>query len=503
MIRQINRAHVVRTIFIIGLVVLGLAAAGPVPVWATDAVVGNGTPASCTEAEFDSALAVVQASGDGELSFNCGGPATIIFTSQKVIDTQLITINGGGVITLSGANSTRLFHVVAGAFELRNITLTNGFSGDGYGGAVLAEQGSSVYVINSTIQNSRTNANFAGGAILSFATQTTIPTVSIENSTIQGNESNYGAINTVGKLVVTGSLIQGNIGPSGSTLGGGLTVGGPTTITDTEFRNNEASDGAAFYATATAVVEMTGGLITANDASGYGGGINNQGLLTLTYVTIANNTAYAGGGISNVGSAHLNRVTMEGNFAADKGGAILNDYGSDMAVLNSTITGNDAYATGGSVGAGLAANRGMLIFQNATLWNNAPDPDAVSIYNYTGEYLTFGETIMGGDLGYQCSGERPTASNFSLFEDTSCDWQSGSGNIVQPNLTIGSLRDNGGPTWTMMPPPDSPAVDAGQCNLPEDQRGVPRPQGLACDIGSVERQLHEASFFIYLPITIN
>ena len=44
------------------------------PAHADNAVVGNGTPASCTEAAFDTALASVQAdSFGGVMSFNCGG----------------------------------------------------------------------------------------------------------------------------------------------------------------------------------------------------------------------------------------------------------------------------------------------------------------------------------------------------------------------------------------------------------------------------------------------
>jgi len=42
----------------------------------------------------------------------------------------------------------------------------------------------------------------------------------------------------------------------------------------------------------------------------------------------------------------------------------------------------------------------------------------------------------------------------------------------------------------------SPAIDAGQCYLDVDQRGVDRPQGPACDIGSVERQPIVAAVFL-------
>jgi hypothetical protein len=54
---------------------------------------------------------------------------------------------------------------------------------------------------------------------------------------------------------------------------------------------------------------------------------------------------------------------------------------------------------------------------------------------------------------------------------------------------LGPLADNGGPSETHALLPGSPAIDAGPptCEA-TDQRGVPRPQEAACDIGAYERQ---------------
>ena len=49
-------------------------------------VVGNGTSTSCTEAAFNAALV-----GGGAITFNCGGPKTITFTTFKEISAD----NGG------------------------------------------------------------------------------------------------------------------------------------------------------------------------------------------------------------------------------------------------------------------------------------------------------------------------------------------------------------------------------------------------------------------------
>ncbi|HQV70440.1 MAG TPA: hypothetical protein PL141_11230, partial [Thermoflexales bacterium] len=64
-------------------------------------VVGNGSPASCTEAAFNAAL-----NGGGNVTFNCGGaPKTIVLTSYKQIGANTV-IDGAGLITLSGGNTT-------------------------------------------------------------------------------------------------------------------------------------------------------------------------------------------------------------------------------------------------------------------------------------------------------------------------------------------------------------------------------------------------------------
>jgi hypothetical protein len=59
-------------------------------------------------------------------------------------------------------------------------------------------------------------------------------------------------------------------------------------------------------------------------------------------------------------------------------------------------------------------------------------------------------------------------------------------NNTDPN--IGPVADNGGPTLTMALLPGSPAIDAGNPSLAPgtDQRGFPRPAGLAPDIGAFE-----------------
>jgi hypothetical protein len=63
-----------------------------------DAVVGNGTPESCTEAALDTAI-----TAGGIITFNCGVvPHTIVITTTKVIGgtSADLTLDGGGKVVV-------------------------------------------------------------------------------------------------------------------------------------------------------------------------------------------------------------------------------------------------------------------------------------------------------------------------------------------------------------------------------------------------------------------
>lgn len=467
-----------------------------------NAVVGDGSPNSCTEAAFDSALAAVQAAQDGEISFNCGGPATIIFSGQKYISTQLISIDGGGEITLSGANITRLFNVLSGNLELRGITLANGYT-PGHGGAILAENNTSVYLMDSTIQNSRTDTTFGGGAILSFDTSTNFPSVEIVNSVIEFNESGFGAINTIGKLVVRDSVIRGN---KAIQAGGGLSVSGDVEITGTEILDNEATSsvGGGILIGQNSAVHIQGGLIRGNKGS-LGGGIYNAGGLVLRNLTVSENIALAstGGGLENYGgNALIVGVTISGNSSLRGGGAIGNSNNGFVELLNSTLSGNDARTVDPNYGGGAIFNyQGGIAINNSTLVDNVGIAQEAVVFTGGSGQLSLFNTIMVSRGGDNCRGMTADNISYSLFDDTTCKFSAGSNNIYEFPF-IGDLANNGGPTLTHMIGSSSPAINTGDCLLEHDQRGVERPQGGACDIGAVERKPVEGLSSLFLPALI-
>ena len=75
----------------------------------------------------------------------------------------------------------------------------------------------------------------------------------------------------------------------------------------------------------------------------------------------------------------------------------------------------------------------------------------------------------------------------NVFSDTTCA-PIASDQIVA-TAALGPLAANGGPTLTHAPNVGSPALDAANpSSCPAtDQRGVARPQGPGCDVGSVEQ----------------
>jgi hypothetical protein len=104
-------------------------------------------------------------------------------------------------------------------------------------------------------------------------------------------------------------------------------------------------------------------------------------------------------------------------------------------------------------------------------------------------------TIVANNPSGNCLGT-VISHGHNLSDDASCSF-SGPGDLnnTPAGLDPLGLKDNGGPTQTIALLPTSPAVDAiplsfctavDGTRIATDQRGIPRPQGLACDMGAYE-----------------
>jgi CSLREA domain-containing protein len=224
-----------------------------------------------------------------------------------------------------------------------------------------------------------------------------------------------------------------------------------------------------------------------------GGGIyNNPGAtLTITNSTLSGNTATttgAGGGIYNLGLLTITNSTLSGNSAALDGGGIYNDSNT-LTITNSTFSGNSAAQDGGGSGGGIYSFGGTLTITNSTFSGNSAVTSGGGIYN-NGGTLNYANTIIANSTsGGDCAGSGSIGTNINnLVESGGC------ANPASVDPLLDSLKDNGGPTETMALILTSPAIDAGEDIVCDDnpgpnnldQRGIARPIGAHCDIGAFE-----------------
>ncbi len=311
-------------------------------------IVGTGTPGSCTEAALNTAL-----SGGGSVSFNCGGSHTITLTSQKTINSST-TINGGGQITLSGGDTTRLFNLQNGAnLTLQAITLRDGYS-SADGGAIYVERLSTLTLTNSAI-NSSTAANGGAVALNGWGSSDAGGTLIVTNSSFSGNQSTANAIpgggNGGGALYITGgstATVSGSTFSSNTSVnGGGIHIlGANLTVTDSTFTGNIAN----------------------NTAGGGGGAIyvdgtkNFSGVIDISLSTFSNNQSNQLGGAiftfpEGTGSVLIDQSLFDGNSAtgSGQGGAIYHQSATSngpLSISNSTFMNNNAHATNGGASSG-------------------------------------------------------------------------------------------------------------------------------------------------------
>ncbi len=468
-----------------------------------DALVGDGTPGSCTEAAFNAALAI-----GGVVRFACGAsPLTLVVTAEKVIRRDTL-LDGGGTITLDGGGASRLFVLGAPGGEAVSLTLQYLTLRGGHATVTPASAGGS--------------ARAGGGAVLQFG----------------------------GSLVVTDSVLEGNraIANGPAQAGGAISAyGGRLVIARTRFERNQAGSGGAVAAFATELTLVRSQMI-GNQAVGEGSGAEGIGgaLLVsqegqpaaLCQVTMAGNQAtyfgtamhlQGGGGetmvieeaaildnvappsTSSAGSgpavflgllaARLRAVTIAGNQGELNPGLWVNggtreDQTASVSLTNVTIAGNRVHrhadATTDGVGAALWIEgrvRGEIV--NCTLAGNLGEFGSGIVHP---RQLTIRNTIIanqGTNPGApqncaEIGGVTVPGSGDRVLQwpaETLADYLCATGATLADPL-LGPLQDHGGFAPTMMPAAGSPAVGAGADCPATDQRGHARPE--RCTLGAVE-----------------
>lgn len=457
-------------------------------------VVGNGTPASCTEVALRAAVA-----GGGRITFNCGPqPVTITLSSQLELrqDTE---IDGGGPqqggrVTLSGGGRTRIIWLYDVTLTIRNLTLVNGRSVEG-GAIRSAGLNSRVFIYNSIFRNN--------------------------DSTAGTDEEGGGAISMhFGQLHVEDSLFENNRGINGGAI---YNLRCPITVLRSTFRNNDSSHGGvvanfgfggAIYNDGAGPRDV-GGQILIRDSIFIGNKARNFGGAVYSYLYhpdrseiersfFADNVVYlnrngrASGGalVHHNGPLTLRDSTFVNNRSEDIGGAILvaqstSHAGWNTALLsNLTVVGNRADAPNADKGngGGLYFNGGQVTVVNVTVAHNYADRLGGGIYNTSNNSadVELRNVIMAANRigsshdSVQCFGTFRGSRNLQSPLGRACI-----SGITQADPRVDTtVAAHGGPLPTLALQAGSPAINAGASCPPTDQRGAPRVG--ACDLGAFE-----------------
>ena len=414
-----------------------------------------------------------------------------IYTDGGEINIQSTTLSGSEAINNGGGIYSRGDVVV----DIDEST----FAG------LIASRGAGIYgtdgmwmITGSTFENNRVSSSFRNGG---------------------------GILSTDGNWVVSHSTFSGNEAGGSNGHGGGILADGNWTITESTFSNNTAgNDGGGIRKTGSSDMEITETVFTENEAGRHGGGFSTQreGEVTISNSTFTQNSAGLNGGAVDGQSWRVNmeivNSILTGNSAVGHGGGIASR--GEVIVRKSTIA-NNSTQEGGGAGIDNSTSYGNLTVINSTFWNNSANTEGGAILNgeegsanILASTITGNSALNGGGIsneedasmsvknsivseslsGGDCNpGEMFNAEGENISSDASCPQFSHPN--TDPLLDASGMQDYGGPTPTIAIMPGSPATDAvTDCTDHEgnpvetDQRGVNRPQGVTCDIGSFESE---------------
>lgn len=505
---------------------------------------------TCTQAGLQTAL-----NQGGQIAFNCGpNPVTINISSPLVTSaTKDTVIDGGGLITLNGGNSTRILEkpftpgsdtdkTLGNDLTLQNLRFLNAKgptassgSADRGGAITVTSPGTKLHIINSTFENnhtaSQTKEDNQGGAIFAANIYETIIVGSVFENNSAGNGGAFGAI--ASGLIVYNSRFIGNDATDNTS--GGIVRGHGGAIHLDGVTNS-------FNPDSNKVVDICGSTFEDNTAIRGGGAIK---------TTISDNK---GAKATYTRSTFTNNRLLGVPPAEGHGGAIYHiedDFASgfnedNLELSRNTFSGNEAYRQGGGV---WYLVNGLVKVENNTFYNNRTidgalgmggalvvggrsDAPVQNIINNTfaNNYAWFhGGGIQAPDTRVKLT------NNIFYYNESERDWANyqmnraadidGGGNIqfpqkrfnqsgtpddgkVTPSVTIADpllagLADNGGFNLTMALQAGSPAIDAGAVGCPiADQRNWPRVG--PCDSGAFEYNSDPLSgWSVFLPVIVN
>jgi hypothetical protein len=462
------------------------------------AVIGTGTAASCTETALRTA-----AQQGGVITFNCGPlPVTIQITQQINLPNNRDTvIDGGGRITLDAGKRVRHFYYHSANWMftttkvvLQRLILRNGKAPrgtyfpqnaaqprcaygykEGSGGAIYMRDGV-LHVINSEFYDNEAapeGPDVGGGAIYVQGAKG----VTIVGSRFRGNRAaNGGAVG----MLFANPQIYNSVFEDNYAVGVGMNYvepgcpnfnhdeqGGAGGLSGAVYFDGNNDDGFTYT--------ICGSVFRNNRCNELGGALFRTPNVTVRPMlidrTVFDGNTASRGGVSFIKQANL--TVRDSVFMNNRGG---------VNVAGSSVPGGSG---------GLWVNESALTLINTTFYNNAPGGLTAELYggaSASARNVTFVDSSSDSDV----------AAYNSVFLRVPCATSQGAKNVqfgvsgtcpsdtLRQDPKLAALANNGGPTLSLLPASDSPALGIGQSCPATDQRGLPRPAN-GCDSGSVER----------------
>lgn len=341
-----------------------------------------------------------------------------------------------------------------------------------------------------------------------------------------------------GQLTLSGSVISGNISTNAGSIlsngGGSIFNSGTLIMTNCMVSNNRG--GASIYNGDGGTMILKNCTVTNNTLNEPNIINNTGGKLTIVDCTISNNVSAVnliglddtgGGGIYNDGILTVTSSTISANKAVPRpemeaysveGGGILNGTHGELTLISSTVYDNMAFGNGG----GVAIIGGKAKIMLCTIYKNHSNSNGGGISIQDGRGYGAGVITFPVPSKVTMSGSIVAANDASHDLDISGTLISGGYNLIENiarstglnpvtnrQVTLADLkldpilRNNGGSTQTLALLQGSPAIDyvpSEACSITvtdasghtemitTDQRGEHRPDGSenACDVGAYE-----------------
>jgi hypothetical protein len=259
--------------------------------------------------------------------------------------------------------------------------------------------------------------------------------------------------------------------------GGGIFNEGLLTVSRAAISANHVADGegGGINNAPLATLTLQNSTLSQNSSDFFGGALYNNSILNLYDSTLSQNRSLvAGGAISNAGILKVSGSAIFGNNSGDGGGIYTSN--ATLYVINSTISQNYANTNGGGI-AKYGTNQ-LVALYNTTIIDNDADHDrdqfggiGGGVYSVAGaQFIVVNTLIARNTIGNtpiydDCNGTLE-AYGKNLFSDMSgCNIPNAlNAGLILIN-SIGPLQNNGGSTQSYALLPGSSAIDSTFDNL--------------------------------------